>query len=122
MTIQQISVFLENRAGRLAEITEILANAVGIGINVVNHRLNGSRSVLLVKGIKHVKANHLILRTAGSEYTEAKAEKQKNAYQFLHRQYHLSSFQYKISEYTINIITRTNAKVKRRARFSPSSK
>lgn len=35
MTIQQISVFLENRAGRLAEITEILANA-GVNLRAIH--------------------------------------------------------------------------------------
>jgi hypothetical protein len=36
MSLQQVSVFIENKCGRLQEITEILANA---GINIIAHAL-----------------------------------------------------------------------------------
>ena len=60
MTIQQLSVFLENRAGQLAEITEILAEH-GIDLRAIHIAETTDYGVLrLITGAPHEAANILL--------------------------------------------------------------
>ena len=75
MTIHQISVFLENRAGQLAEITGILARK-GIDLRAINIAETSDYGVLRIIVDRPQQAAAILLVLAAKRMTKQMAQSQ----------------------------------------------